>query len=138
VGVADRVDGRGQHGPGQEPAPKVQASVPAYVEERGAARVRIDNLSFMAITAWQVRIRVRYLDGVERGYGRAREGYATFAGLSDEEGRVISPRGSVETWLPLSRAATVPVLTVESEMGWAIFADNERVLEHSPGTPMPS
>lgn len=111
----------------QMPTPLVQASVPVFVEERGAARVQIDNLSDTAITAWQVRIRVRYIDGVKRGYGRAREGYATFAGLSDEEGRVIPPRGMVETWFPLPRATTVPILTLESEMGWAIFADTTAV-----------
>lgn len=111
----------------QAPTPQVQASVPVFVEERGAVRVQIDNLSDTAITAWQVRIRVRYVDGVERRYGRSREGYATFEGLSEEDGRVIPPRGTVETWFPLPRATTVPVLTLEAEMGWAIFADNTSV-----------
>lgn len=48
-------------------------------------------------------------------------------GAERRRGPVTPPRGTVETWFPLPRATTVPVLTLEAEMGWALFADNTSV-----------
>lgn len=107
----------------QDTTSLVTVSEPEYVASRSAVRVVVSNHASQPVTAWEVGIRVIYGDGVERGHRRAREGYAVLAGLSDSRDRLISPGGTAETWFYLPRAKTMPIMSLRSNVFWAIFAD---------------
>jgi hypothetical protein len=103
--------------------PAVSVSEPEYVESKGAVRVEMANHSTQTVTAWKVGISVVFADGVERGHAHAVEGYPALAGLTDGEQRLIPPGKTLETWFPLPRAKTTPVIVLKSSLLWAVFAD---------------